>query len=236
MSKAIANSHSFQSFQKSIILSLLIFDFISNGRGILSCIALSEDEKRQITSDAYNRKAAFRIVIEFVQGIVEISSNIIHIFTIRIWMIRVSITKSSTHRLVHKDDIVLLYPSIVVFYNLVGCHLSWLYEMRPQLHEVAKLTGRSGSSVKPDDCWEAFESILGCSLFSVENESKTRPSLSLDVEIATHYDSIVIIGRDREIDIVALGLKVDSLVVFLRLENSISLIFSFLCPIRGSVE
>ena len=141
MSETITNCNSLKSFQKSLIFSLFFFDFISNSWSVFACIALSENKQRHISSDTDHRKTSSRILVQFAKSSVEVISNIIHIFAVRIWMVWISITQTSTYRLIYKNNIVVLDPSIVIFYYLVGSHGNWPYEMWPQLHEISKLTG-----------------------------------------------------------------------------------------------
>jgi hypothetical protein len=77
VSKSITNTDTFKSFKESSIF-LLFFDFLSNGRSILTSIAFSEDEEFLIRRNVKLFETSIIGLIEFFKSEVEIFSNLIH--------------------------------------------------------------------------------------------------------------------------------------------------------------
>lgn len=96
---------------------MFVFDLLSDGRCVFTCITLSEDEEGHVSSNSYLFEASIDVVIEFIQGVVEISGNIIHAFDIGTGMVRVGVAETSSNGLINKDDVVLLYPGEIVLYD-----------------------------------------------------------------------------------------------------------------------
>lgn len=171
MSKAISNSYTLQSCNFTLFFILFAFDLGSNGRGILSCIALSEDEQRLITWDSKLAETSIAAEIQFLKSIVKIVGNFLHVFAV--WsrlIVRISITQASSDRLINKQYVVVLYPCELIFFDFEGRHRSWFDKMRAQFHEISQLTGWSWSSIEPYDSRSVLEVFLGGSLSSIKHE------------------------------------------------------------------
>ena len=122
-------------------MSLLKLDLFCNGRGILTTITLTKYEQGTMSLNSCHLEAAISVVVKFIQGYPEIFSNLIHVLAVWAGMIRVSIAQTSTNRLVYKNHIVIMNPTMLVLVNLPRRHVCRLDKNRAKLHKVAQLTG-----------------------------------------------------------------------------------------------
>ena len=92
-------------------------------------------------------------------------------------------------------------------------------EERTKFHKVSKLTGRSWSSIEPDQNGIVSQLSTRSMFPAIENKSKHRVSLS-NLKIASHDSSIVIIRSDIQVDLITASANIDR--IFVRfLKNSI---------------
>lgn len=123
VSESITNTDTFKSFKESSIF-LLFFDFLSNGRSILTSITFSEDEEFLIRRNIKLFETSIIGLIEFFKSEVEIFSNLIHWCTVCTlsWSIvgRVSVTETCANGLIHEKNIVLFCPCVLVLHEFVG--------------------------------------------------------------------------------------------------------------------
>lgn len=214
---------------------MLDLQLSGNCWGVLACITFTEDEERLISCDAHLVEAAVACEVELLKGIVEISCHLVHVLAVGRWaVVRVSITETSADWLVDEQDVVLLDICEVVGYNLPRGHVSWLDKTRTKFHEVAKLTGRSGPSIEPDNSWDVLDLLQGGSLLAVEHEGKAGSSL-VDVEIAAPDQAGVVERGGGEIDGIADSAQFDIVVVLFFGDDAVLDIDAFLLEEGGGV-
>lgn len=130
MGKAIADRHSFQSSNLSLVLNLFVLDLLTDGRGVFACVALSEDDQWVVSSKSELIEAAILIEKELLKGIVEIIGYVFHRCAIGAWLVvGISVTEPGSYRLINKEHIVMLYPCEIILYDFVRCHVGRAYEM-----------------------------------------------------------------------------------------------------------
>lgn len=169
MGEAIADADSLQPRQKSLLL-LLSLDLLSNSRSVLPSVTLSEHEQRLIPSDSHLLEASIRLGVELRERIVKIIGDFFHILAVWTGMRWIGVAHAGSNGLINEDYIVLFDPGVVILHDFVGRHGGGSDEMRPELHEVAELTGGAWSAVQPDDGGVILECIPRCALPAVEDE------------------------------------------------------------------
>lgn len=152
MSKTISNTNSLQSSNKSSVIYLLTFNFLGNCWSIFSCITFTKDKEWMVSSNSKFVEASLWSLIKLNQCIPKIIGHIRHIFTVDIWEAGVGIAQACSNWLINKQDIIILDPGVIILDNFIRSHYGWLYKVGTKLHEIAQLTGRSWSSIKPDNC------------------------------------------------------------------------------------
>jgi hypothetical protein len=120
MSKAVPNSDSFQSCKEPFIVFCFISNLQSNSRCVFASIALSKNEERVLSSDIDPLEASAWIVVELLKSAIEVISKLSLICYVSIWEKRISIAQTSSDRLINKDDIVVLSPTVLVADDVIG--------------------------------------------------------------------------------------------------------------------
>jgi len=87
-------------------------------------------------SNVKQLETTIRVIVKLLKTVVEISSHLVHVFRVSFWICGVCVTKTSSNRLIHKEDIVVLGPSIFISNNLIGASLALRYPEGAKLHQI----------------------------------------------------------------------------------------------------
>lgn len=167
---------------------------------------------------------------------VEISGYVVHVLAVGGGaVVGVGIAEPGSDRLVHKKDVVVNCPGVVIPHYLPGSHVGGFDKIGSQFHKIAKLAGGSRPSVEPDDCGNIFELVLAESFLAIEDEGEAGTSL-IDAEVAAVDNSGVVVGRNAQIDRIAFGFNFDVIIVAFGGEDAVFDIDAFLLEEGGSVE
>lgn len=116
-------------------------------------------------------ETAIRVVVELLESVVEISSDLVHIFRIYVRVIGVCVAQSCADRLVHKQNVVILRPGVFVASDIIGTSFAFANPEGAELHQITQLTSGTWSSVEPDDGGDCVELFSVDALLAIEDES-----------------------------------------------------------------
>lgn len=137
MSESITNSHSFQPSEEAFVFFGLSQNLLSNGRCVLSTIALSKNKKRMFAFNTYLLEASHRILVKFIQGCIEIVGQLSHISNIGLGIAGICVAETCSDGLVNKNYVIISHPRIVVAYDIEGLGITGCEPERTELKEVA---------------------------------------------------------------------------------------------------
>jgi hypothetical protein len=177
MGKSITNGHSLKAGQEPLIILGLVGNLQTDGRSVLSTVALSEDEEGMLSTDVDSLEAAIGVVVELLQGEVEIIGKVGLVGHVDIREGRIGIGETCSDGLVNKDDVVILYPGVVIPDYLIRTLGRFGDPEWPQFHQVTQLTRGSRSTIEPEDSGDSIDLAPLESLLSVEDEAEGRATL-----------------------------------------------------------
>lgn len=109
----VRNSETINNTNTLEVENVVLLDSLSNnGRDVLSCIRFTEKEERRLRGKTDLIETTTGGVVELVEGIEELLSNLI--LVLGNFRRGVSIRDTSTDRLINKEDIVRVGPSVLV--------------------------------------------------------------------------------------------------------------------------
>jgi hypothetical protein len=211
--ETIPDRHAFQASEESFVVLGLSQDLFSDSRCVLTAVALSEDEKGAAAGDAQYIEAAFAVLVEFLEGLVEVVGQLAHVGNVGVGVAGVGIAETGAHGLVHEQDVVVAGPCVLVAGDGEGSGVSGADVERAELEEVSKLTGGTGSSVEPDDGGDTLELFLGGAFLAEEEEGECGASL-VDAEVARHDSAVVVVcAVGVEVNLAAGGIDLQLVVL-----------------------
>ncbi len=151
MGEAVSDGDAFESGDGAVVVLGFSEDFLSDGRGILACIALSENDYLMAGLELELIETACTIFKEFFQGNIKVIGDTSHIGTIDILESLISISQASTNRLIDKDHVVVFGPAVIISDDIIGLHVGSDESVGSTFEEVTELAGGTGAAVEPED-------------------------------------------------------------------------------------
>ncbi len=184
MCESISDRNSFQSSNGTIVVLGFSKNLLSNRWGIFSSVALSENVERMIRFEFELVETSCRCSKQFFESIIKIISNASHVsavyfwncVNVLVWLFHIKrfigITEPSTDRLVNKNNVVILGPTIIIFFYIVRLHVSSRQSEGSQLKQITELTWGTRTSIQPENYWVLSYLALCSVLSSVKHKGE----------------------------------------------------------------
>lgn len=123
MGETVSNCDAFESSDSAVVVLGFSENLLSNGRSVLACIALPENDQLMTGLELELIQTSGTIFKEFLQRNIEVVGDTGHIGTIDILKSLIGIPQASANRLINKDHVVVFSPAVVISDDIVRLHV-----------------------------------------------------------------------------------------------------------------